>query len=76
MLPVLQAQRQLTAVEAVRLGTPGAVAKGPARQAERDLRKQAKIPGETVAASPDALQAQGVTVQRRPRPSWADELGV
>lgn len=75
MLPVLQAQQELRAVEAHRLATPGAVAKGTANQALRELRKQARVPGERSAASPDALQAQGVTVDRRARPSWADELG-
>ena len=75
MLPVLQAQQQLRAIDAQQLGTPGAVAKGSRSQAMRELRKQARAPGETTVASPDALQAQGVTVDRRARPSWADELG-
>lgn len=75
MLPVLQAQQQLRAIDAQQLGTPGAVAKGSRGQAMRDLRKQARTPGETTAASPDGLRAQGVTVDRRARPSWADELG-
>ena len=75
MLPVLQAQQQLRAIDAQQLGTPGAVAKGSRSQAMRDLRKQARTPGETTAASPDGLRAQGVTVDRRARPSWADELG-
>lgn len=75
MLPVLQAQQQLRAIDAQLMGTPGAVAKGSRSQALRDLQKQAKVPGETAAASPDALQAQGVTVDRRARPSWADEVG-
>ena len=69
MLPVLQAQQQLRAVDAQQLGTPGAVAKGSRSQVMRDLRKRARVPGETTAASPDGLQAQGVTVDRRARPS-------
>ena len=75
MLPVLQAQQQLRAVDAHQLGTPGAVAKGSRSQVLRDLRKQGRVPGETTVASPDGLRAQGVTVDRRARPSWADELG-
>ena len=75
MLPVLQAQQQLRAIEATQLGTPGAVAKGSRSQVIRDLRKQGRVPGDTTAASPDSLQAQGVTVDRRARPAWADELG-
>ena len=75
MLPVLQAQQQLRAIEAQQLGTPGAVAKGSRAQVLRELRKQARTPGETTAASPDGLLAQGVTVEKRDRPAWADELG-
>lgn len=75
MLPVLQAQQQLRAIEGTQLGTPGAVAKGSSRQALRDLRRQARVPGRSSPATPGDLQAQGVTVQKRARPAWADELG-
>ena len=75
MLPVLQAQHQLRTVDAQQLGTPGAVAKGSRAQALRDLKRQARVPGARSVASPGDLQAQGVTVDRRARPSWADELG-
>jgi hypothetical protein len=75
MLPVLQAQEQLRAIEGQQLGTPGAVAKGSRSKVLRDLRKQAAVPGQRKPTSPDALQAQGVTVHKRPRPAWADDLG-
>lgn len=69
MLPTVEAQRQLRAIQAAQLGS-GSVKKQVASQRVRELSRQAKLPGKARPASEASIVAAGGRVAKAPRPSW------